>query len=98
MRKTSRAGTLRREGFGYEGVDAGEVVADVLSAAHDEGGVPAAAAKQRLEESFDGGCIHEPDRDTRSESCGKPASPSGERVELGGETIRQPAVELLPVH
>jgi hypothetical protein len=98
LARASRAGAPCREGLGYERVHTGEVATDVLSAVHHEGGITMEAAEQRPEESLYGGRVHEPHRDTRSESLGKPTGPLRKGMELGGEIVRQAAIELFSMH
>jgi hypothetical protein len=97
-RTASRAGPPSGEGLGDERVHTGEVATDVLSAVHHEGGITMEPAEQRPEESLHGGRVHEPHRDTGSESLRKPTGPSGKRMELSGEIVREAAIELFSMH
>jgi hypothetical protein len=95
---TSRTDTPCGEGFGYEGIHAGEVGTDVLSAIHHKRGISAKPTEQRSKESFHGGSVHEPHRDTRAETLGELTGPVGEQMELSREVVRQAAIELFSVH
>src|SRR2546429_142650 len=97
VRRDSRRFLLSTERLGDQGVDPGEVRADVSLALDREGRIPPEPVEQGLEDPFDRGGVDQPDAHPIGELSRKRVRPLREGVELRLEVVREGRVRHLPL-
>src|SRR5438046_7221215 len=97
VRRDSRRFLLSTERLGDQGVDPGEVRADISLALDREGRIPPEPVEQGLEEPFDRGGVDQPDAHAIGELSRKRVRPLREGVELRLEVVREGRIRHLPL-
>src|SRR5213078_3285116 len=98
VRRDSRRFLLSSERLYDQGVDPGEVRADVSLALDREGRVPPEPVDQGLEEALDRGGVDQSDTHPIGELPRERVRPRREAVKLRLEVVRQGRVRHLPLH
>lgn len=86
------------QALGDESFHSSEVGADVALAIYHEGRISADAIEQRLDKPLEGSHVYQAERDLLAEPFRESVGPLGKGVKLLRQVIREPRLQLIPVH